>query len=170
MNSRLRLFVVFLLAVVMAAGGCSTAPVAPSRATVTTPTSGSVLRSVTMDRALEDRILALDPAKISAKDVRDTLSKAPAPRMLWSFAEGEDGWVVLAFEEIDGQPPAQPWVNEDLDRVIAALIELSAVLTPSPMGARLRSPPPCSAPRGPRRAARRHTSTGDYRWMGRALS
>lgn len=35
-----------------------------------------------MDRALEDRILALDPKKISAVDVRDTLSKAPAPRVL----------------------------------------------------------------------------------------
>jgi hypothetical protein len=41
-----------------------------------------VLRSVAMDRAVEDRILALDPRKISAEDVRDTLSKAPAPQIV----------------------------------------------------------------------------------------
>ena len=98
MNSRLRLFVVFLLAVVIAAGGCSTAPVAPSRATVTTPTSGNVLRSVTMDRALEDRILALDPAKISAEDVRGTLSKAPAPRIF--LIRGGIYPVYLAMESL----------------------------------------------------------------------
>ena len=98
MNSRLRPFVVFLLAVVMAASGCSTAPVAPPRATVTTPTAGSVLRSVTMDRALEDRILALDPAKISAEDVRDTLSKAPAPRIF--LIRGGIYPVYLAMESL----------------------------------------------------------------------
>ena len=68
-----------LLAALIAVGsGCSTIPVAPP-APAAAP--GSVLRSVSMDRALEDRILALDPAKISAADVRDTLSKAPAPRI-----------------------------------------------------------------------------------------
>ncbi len=45
------------------------------------PSGAGVLRSVAMDAALEDRILALDPKKITAADVRDTLSKAPAPRV-----------------------------------------------------------------------------------------
>lgn len=59
---------------------CAPAPVTPERAAAAA-TPASVLRSAPMDRALEDRILALDPQKISAADVRDTLSKAPAPRI-----------------------------------------------------------------------------------------
>ena len=35
-----------------------------------------------MDRATEDRVLALDPANISPADVRDVLSHAPAPRII----------------------------------------------------------------------------------------
>ncbi|HKW79940.1 MAG TPA: hypothetical protein VJQ49_02925, partial [Casimicrobiaceae bacterium] len=35
-----------------------------------------------LDPALEQRILALDPEHISAADVRDVLSKAPAPRII----------------------------------------------------------------------------------------
>ena len=35
-----------------------------------------------MDRLTEDRVLALDPATISAADVRDVLAHAPAPRII----------------------------------------------------------------------------------------
>ncbi len=42
----------------------------------------SVLRSVKTDRALEDRILALNPERISEDDVRDTLAKGPTPRIM----------------------------------------------------------------------------------------
>jgi len=35
-----------------------------------------------MDRSTEDRILALDPSNISAAEVRDVLSYAPAPRII----------------------------------------------------------------------------------------
>lgn len=35
-----------------------------------------------VDRAVEDRLLALDPDNVSAADVRDTLSKMPAPRVI----------------------------------------------------------------------------------------
>ncbi len=62
-------------------GGCATTAPASREATVASPAPAAVLRSVAMDRALEDRILALDPKKITAADVRDTLSKAPAPRV-----------------------------------------------------------------------------------------
>ncbi len=76
----LRLLPALLLAAAVAAlGGCATPPAATRDAKAAEPTS--VLRSVEMDRALEDRILALDPRKITATDVRDTLSKAPAPRV-----------------------------------------------------------------------------------------
>ncbi|HVE51119.1 MAG TPA: hypothetical protein VNG69_16080 [Casimicrobiaceae bacterium] len=40
------------------------------------------LASMALDRVLEDRILALDPENVSGADVRDTLSKAPAPRIV----------------------------------------------------------------------------------------
>jgi len=58
---------------------------------------------------------------------------APTPRLLWSLDEGGEGWVVLVFEDIEGAPPAQPWVARELDRVIDALNALTADLTPSPV-------------------------------------
>lgn len=50
--------------------------------TAVTPAKDSVLRSVAIDRALEDRILALDPEHVSETDVATTLSKAPAPHIM----------------------------------------------------------------------------------------
>jgi hypothetical protein len=57
----------------------------------------------------------------------------PAPRLLgfWEV----DGWVTLVFEDLDGHPPALPWQPAELDRVLAALAELSDILTPSPIPA-----------------------------------
>jgi hypothetical protein len=51
---------------------------------VDSPGSGppAVFRMPVIDRAVEDRVLALDPENISAQDVRDTLSKVPAPRII----------------------------------------------------------------------------------------
>ena len=40
------------------------------------------LGRLTLDPAIEDRILALDPLRLSARDVRETLSHAPAPRII----------------------------------------------------------------------------------------
>jgi hypothetical protein len=40
------------------------------------------LGSLALDPAVEDRLLALDPARLSARDVRETLSHAPAPRII----------------------------------------------------------------------------------------
>jgi len=74
-----RLLVSLLVATSLAfLGGCATTPTAPAKPM---PSGAGVLRSVPMDAALEDRILALDPKKITAADIRDTLSKAPAPRV-----------------------------------------------------------------------------------------
>ena len=60
---------------------------------------------------------------------------APVPRLLWSCDEGEGGWVALVFEDVEGRHPAQPWRVDELDRVVAAMEELSASLTPSPLPA-----------------------------------
>jgi aminoglycoside phosphotransferase (APT) family kinase protein len=58
---------------------------------------------------------------------------APIPRLLWWLDDHETGWVVLAYEEIDGYPPAQPWLADELNRVLEALNTLSSALTPSPL-------------------------------------
>lgn len=54
----------------------------------------------------------------------------PVPRLRWSLDDGD--WVVLAFDEVDGVPPELPWRAGDLHRVLAALTDLSAALTPAP--------------------------------------
>lgn len=55
----------------------------------------------------------------------------PAPRLRWTMDDGD--WVVLAFDEVDGVPPELPWRAGDLHRVLAALTDLSAALTPAPV-------------------------------------
>lgn len=62
-------------------------------------------------------------------------ASAPAPRLLWEYDEGEQGWVMLVFEDVEGRTPAIPWRGDDLDRVVEALIALSSLLTPSPIAA-----------------------------------
>jgi len=65
------------------AAGCATrAPAAPEQVATSPPAPQSVLRSVALDRALEERILALDPEHVTDKDVASTLSKAPAPHIV----------------------------------------------------------------------------------------
>lgn len=58
---------------------------------------------------------------------------APVPELLWSLDEDADGWVVLAFEDVDGWNPAVPWRADELARVVDALVQLSVSLTPSPI-------------------------------------
>lgn len=55
----------------------------------------------------------------------------PAPALLWTY--DHDGWVALAFTDIDGHHPAQPWCRADLERVVAALADLATQLTPAPL-------------------------------------
>jgi aminoglycoside phosphotransferase (APT) family kinase protein len=59
----------------------------------------------------------------------------PVPRLLWTYDEGEDGWVVLALDDVAGHTPQVPWSRQELDRVIETLVALSASLTPSPIAA-----------------------------------
>ncbi|GAA3128475.1 phosphotransferase [Nonomuraea salmonea] len=60
-------------------------------------------------------------------------ASVPAPRLLTGFER--DGWVVLVFEDVEGRHPAMPWRRDELDRVLAAVEEMSAALTPSPIDA-----------------------------------
>ncbi|SHM43519.1 aminoglycoside phosphotransferase family protein [Actinacidiphila paucisporea] len=58
-------------------------------------------------------------------------ARAPAPRLLASF--DQDGWVALLFEDVEGRTPAQPWQPAELSRVLAAVGDLAALLTPCPI-------------------------------------
>lgn len=57
----------------------------------------------------------------------------PAPRLLGTV--DRDGWVVLLFEDIDGRAPELPWRSAELDRVLTAVGDLAAQLTPAPVAA-----------------------------------
>jgi aminoglycoside phosphotransferase (APT) family kinase protein len=56
---------------------------------------------------------------------------APVPRFLTGV--DEDGWVALAFEDVDGRHPAQPWRQDELERVFDAAHGLVDSLTASPV-------------------------------------
>ncbi|MHB8463377.1 MAG: phosphotransferase family protein [Acidimicrobiales bacterium] len=55
----------------------------------------------------------------------------PVPALLGMIDDGE--WVVLIFEEIEGQPPRLPWSIADLASTSAALDNLSRAATPCPV-------------------------------------
>ena len=81
-NAAMRPVLVLCLAAALALAGCATQPLAP--AAVIQPKAGdhAALKALKVDRALEDRILALDPARVSESDVADVLSKGPAPQIM----------------------------------------------------------------------------------------
>lgn len=51
-----------------------------------------------------------------------------APRLLASHDDGE--WVVLVVEDVAGRHPMLPWTDGDVERTLAALTELNAVVAP----------------------------------------
>lgn len=57
----------------------------------------------------------------------------PAPRLLGLV--DADGWVILLFEDVEGQLPAQPWRSDELARVLAAMTDPAAALSPAPIEA-----------------------------------
>ena len=67
----------------------------------------------------EARIAAALPASV------------PTPRLLWSYDDGD--WVAIVFEDVDGTMPATPWRPQELSRVLEAVTQLVASLTPSPI-------------------------------------
>ena len=82
MTTRYRALCSFVAcAIVLAVLGCASTPFQPPSEDLRAATAGSVLRSLSIDRAVEDRILALDPKRIGEDDVRNTLAKGPTPRI-----------------------------------------------------------------------------------------
>jgi hypothetical protein len=63
--------------------GCATTAYRYAEPSYTQPLeSGSVLRRISLDRSVEETILALNPERITDRDVREVLSRAPAPRII----------------------------------------------------------------------------------------
>jgi hypothetical protein len=58
-------------------------------------------------------------------------SGLPVPRLLWSHQD--DLWVLLALEVVDGENPARPWQEPELEACLDALEVLARALTPAPM-------------------------------------
>lgn len=54
----------------------------------------------------------------------------PVPRLLEVVDDGR--WVVLAFEEVAGEQPAEPWTHDQLDVVLPALARFAERATPTP--------------------------------------
>ena len=44
---------------------------------------------------------------------------APVPRLLWTYDDGDR--VLLVFEDVAGTHPAEPWRDDELARVLAAI-------------------------------------------------
>jgi aminoglycoside phosphotransferase (APT) family kinase protein len=59
----------------------------------------------------------------------------PTPTLRWSreFTDGNDVWVALVFDVVDGEPPAQPWTPASAATVVDALAELAESATPCPV-------------------------------------
>jgi hypothetical protein len=67
--------------------------------------------------------------RAEAMVARSLPASVPAPAYIGSFDDGR--WVVLAFEEVDGVPPEEPWDCGTLTRVVSAVVELADAVTPS---------------------------------------
>jgi hypothetical protein len=75
-----------------------------------------------------------DSPRMHRQEARVTASlpeTAPVPRLLAAYDDGT--WVALLLEDIDGRHPSVPWRDDELRRVLGALDELAAGLTPCPL-------------------------------------
>jgi hypothetical protein len=81
-----------------------------------------------------------------------------APEFLGVIDSG--GWVLLLFEDIDGARPAQPWRPAELARVLAAVTDLAAALTPAPLAAPTVADAHAASFTGWRQLAAEHQAAG----------
>jgi Phosphotransferase enzyme family len=69
--------------------------------------------------------------RVEARNTAALPAAAPTPRLLAPYDDGT--WVALLLEDVNGHHPAQPWRPAELSRVVAAIDELAAQLTPCPV-------------------------------------
>ncbi len=72
----------FLICATVITGGCATTPTGTAQRPSGLYVDRVALRTVSVDKGLEDRILALDPDRVSERDVRSTLAAGPTPRII----------------------------------------------------------------------------------------
>ena len=71
--------------------------------------------------------------RAEAKRARTLPPGLPAPRLKWTLdAGGEDAWIVLGFEFVEGHNPVRPWREDELAAASSMLVETSRQLTPAP--------------------------------------
>ncbi|MEU1349836.1 aminoglycoside phosphotransferase family protein [Streptomyces sp. NPDC005795] len=74
-----------------------------------------------------------DQHRAEARNTAALPPHAPVPKLLGSYDDGT--CVALVLEDIDGHQPRVPWEPAELDRVLAAVGDLSRTLTPAPVEA-----------------------------------
>jgi hypothetical protein len=79
MTRRYSAFAASLLAVALALGGCATQPADPD---ASARRAAEVAAPALPDKALQQRLLALDPEHVSDRDVQEVLAKSPTPRIM----------------------------------------------------------------------------------------
>ncbi len=80
---RVSLFLLCVFQLITAGGGCASSYYHFREANHDKKVVGhTVFQSLQLDPDLEDKIMTLDPERITEKDVRDVLSRGPAPRII----------------------------------------------------------------------------------------
>jgi aminoglycoside phosphotransferase (APT) family kinase protein len=65
-----------------------------------------------------------------AEVARQLPAHLPVPRLLHVHDDGT--WVALAFEQVEGRQPSEPWTVDELDQVVPALRRFAEQVTPTP--------------------------------------
>jgi hypothetical protein len=68
-----------------------------------------------------------------ARNAATLPAAAPVPRLIASYEAGT--WVALLLEDVGGRQPLLPWRLDELTRVVSAIDDMHAVLTPCPADA-----------------------------------
>jgi hypothetical protein len=71
-----------IVAAALATFGCVSAPPGGEDTSASAPTGAAVLSHIRIDPSLQDRILAMDPENVSAREVREVLARGPTPRIV----------------------------------------------------------------------------------------
>jgi hypothetical protein len=80
---RLCFFLPWVFLLMLAGGGCALSPSPYREGTSDKPIQAhAVVQGLQFDPVLEDKILALDPERITEEEVRDVLSRGPTPRII----------------------------------------------------------------------------------------
>lgn len=58
----------------------------------------------------------------------------PVAGLIDALDQGDDGWVALLVEHVEGQQAPLPWTSSAVDEVLQSLEALAVALTPAPLG------------------------------------